>query len=87
MRLANPADMAVLPGSGGSVVKKAALWLKEGTERILFGYLSPVPAAVMDAMVLGEKRGIPRIITDSMMKTGTIHILPRLYTKMPPVAL
>jgi competence protein ComEC len=38
-------------------------------------YMPAIPASVLEAMVLGEKKNIPRIIYDSMVKTGTVHIL------------
>jgi predicted membrane metal-binding protein len=71
----------------GLVIKRFALRLKNKIEQIIFRYTSPLAAGVLDAMVLGEKNNIPWFVNDAMMKTGTVHILPRLYTKMPSVAL
>jgi predicted membrane metal-binding protein len=68
-------------------LKRFACWLKDKVENILFRYLPRLPASILDAMVLGEKRGIPPLVYNSMVKSGTVHILPRLYTKMPSVAL
>jgi competence protein ComEC len=57
------------------MLKGFSLRLKEKMERIIFKYLPGVPASVLDAMVLGEKRNIPPFISDTMMKAGTVHIL------------
>jgi competence protein ComEC len=59
----------------GSPVKKFALWLKEKIQGLFSRYLSPVSAAILEAMVLGEKRHIPALIYNSMIRSGTVHIL------------
>jgi len=71
----------------GLILKQLAFRLKDRMEEIIFKRVSFVPASILDAMILGEKRNIPVLINNSMMKSGTVHILPRLYTKMPSVAL
>lgn len=38
----------------GFALKKLALWLKVETEGIIFKYLPRLPAAILDAMILGE---------------------------------
>jgi hypothetical protein len=70
-----------------SVLKRLAFWIKAKIEKMIFQYLAFMPAAVLDAMVLGEKRNIPPPVYNSMIKSGTVHILPRLYTKIPSDAL
>lgn len=42
---------------------------------IIKGYADPLPAAILSAMVLGEKRAVPRLVNDYMVKSGTVHIL------------
>ncbi|MFH1127990.1 MAG: ComEC/Rec2 family competence protein [Candidatus Omnitrophota bacterium] len=59
----------------GFGLKIFALRLKEKIEQIIFRYLPTVPAGILDAMVLGEKRNIPPLINISMMQSGTVHIL------------
>lgn len=59
----------------GLVLKELALRLKDTMEAIIFNRVSFVPASIMDAMILGEKRNIPVLINNSMMKSGTVHIL------------
>jgi competence protein ComEC len=56
-------------------LKRFACWLKSKVESILFRYLPRLPASILDAMVLGEKRGIPPLVYNSMIKSGTVHIL------------
>lgn len=59
----------------GLVFKRLAFWLKERIEGIISQHLSCVSASILEAMVLGEKRNIPSIIFNSMIKSGTVHIL------------
>jgi competence protein ComEC len=59
----------------GWMFKRLALWLKEKMEEIIFQRVSGAAASILDAMVLGEKRKIPPIIYNSMIKSGTVHIL------------
>jgi len=59
----------------GLALRRFALWLKEQIEGIFFKYVSSLPASILDAMVLGEKRNIPPLIYNSMIKSGTVHIL------------
>lgn len=59
----------------GNKIKKLAIHLKQGSMVIINKYLLPSQAAIMEAMILGEKTHIPVLISNFMMKTGTIHIL------------
>lgn len=59
----------------GSAIKRFALWLKDKMEGIIFKYVSPLPGSILDAMILGERKGIPALIYNSMVKSGTVHIL------------
>ena len=61
-------------GMGFSLMR-FAFYLKGRIERIIFRYLPPVPAGILDAMTLGEKRSIPIMLYKSMIKSGTVHIL------------
>ena len=49
--------------------------LKEKILALLGRHTSPVCAAVLKAMVLGERKGIPAQVNNAMLKTGTVHIL------------
>lgn len=64
-----------LKQSGGWLVKRFALRLKQEIENIIFSHTSRLSAGVIDAMLLGEKNYIPPLLYKSMMKTGTVHIL------------
>jgi competence protein ComEC len=59
----------------GFALKRLALWLKQKMEEIIFKRASFITASIFDAMVLGEKRNIPALIYNSMIKSGTVHIL------------
>lgn len=59
----------------GLVVKRLALYLKHKIEGMLFKHVSFVTAGILDAMILGEKAYTLTFIYDSMVKTGTVHIL------------
>lgn len=59
----------------GLAIKRFALWLKVKMEEVIFKYVSSLAAGVLDAMVLGERRNIPVFINNSMIKSGTVHIL------------
>ena len=56
-------------------IRKFAFHLKKRIEEIISKRVSLLSAAILDAMLLGEKKNIPLFIIDSMVKTGTIHIL------------
>jgi competence protein ComEC len=51
------------------------LSLKNKAENVFFRYLPPVPASILNAMLLGDRAGIPSLVNLAMMKTGTVHIL------------
>jgi len=87
MSLKTPAQVIRLNKNKGAKIKAIAFWLKEKFQQVIYRYFSGTTAAIIEAMVLGEKRNIPSPVYDSMVKSGTVHILPRLYTEMPPVAL
>jgi competence protein ComEC len=75
MQVRTKAHMVVLAANKGQPVKRFAFWLKKRIEEIIYRRLSLVPAAIIDAMVLGEKRNISPVIYKSMMRSGTVHIL------------
>jgi competence protein ComEC len=59
----------------GMEIKRFAFWLKARLEELIFKYVLPVPAGILDAMLLGERSNIPSLINNSMVKSGTVHIL------------
>ncbi len=59
----------------GFFLKRFALRLKDKFAEAIFKHVSPVAAGILEAMVLGEKRYVPPLIYNSMVKSGTVHIL------------
>jgi competence protein ComEC len=56
-------------------VTRLALFLRKKTLEAITGRLGRIPAAVVSAMVLGEKRFLPAPVLYSMISVGTVHIL------------
>ena len=52
-----------------------SIWIKQKMEATIDGSLSPLSAGILNAMVLGERRAVPRAVNDAMVKSGTVHIL------------
>ena len=75
MRVESENAVIKLGKGRGCSVKWIALYLKSKIKNVVREYLAPIPAAVLSAMVLGDQNGIPRIVYDSMVKAGTVHIL------------
>jgi competence protein ComEC len=61
--------------NSGFLFKQLAFRLEERMEEIISAHVSPLPASVLKAMILGVRQGIPAAINDNMIKTGTVHIL------------
>jgi competence protein ComEC len=59
----------------GFFLKRFAFYLKRKIENIIFQYLPSVPASILDAMLLGERKMLSPLINNSMIKSGTVHIL------------
>ena len=62
-------------GSSGVKLIKICLELRSYLEQMISRYLPDLPASILSAMVLGQKRDIPWLVNDSMVKSGTVHIL------------
>ena len=61
--------------------------IKHRLRGVIVNNLSPFSAGILNALILGDRQDLSGHFLDILMKLGTIHILPRLYTKMPSVAL
>jgi len=59
----------------GCVLKRFSLHLKNYLQGIISRYVAPVPAGILEAMILGERKNIPPLVNRIMMQTGTVHIL------------
>lgn len=75
LRVDSPSFALILHKQEGSAVKRLAMRLKKKVEELICRYARPLPAAVLNAMLLGEKKDIPPLVYQAMMKTGTVHIL------------
>ena len=54
---------------------RGCFWLRDYLEQIIRRHLTPIPASILAAMVLGQKRSIPWLVNNSMVQSGTVHIL------------
>jgi len=75
MCIKNNSALIRLNKNKGSLFRRLAFCLKDNIEAVFIKRLSPLTASIVDAMVLGEKRRILPIVYDSMIKSGTVHIL------------
>ncbi|HQO37766.1 MAG TPA: ComEC/Rec2 family competence protein [Candidatus Omnitrophota bacterium] len=51
------------------------LRVKQRAQDIVDRYMPPPAAGIMNAMLLGDKAGVPRVIYNDMIRSGTVHIL------------
>ena len=75
MRVKEPRQVIRQDGNSGSKLAGFSFWLRERMEEAINRYLPDLPASILSAMVLGQRRGIPWLINNSMVKSGTVHIL------------
>jgi competence protein ComEC len=75
MHIRSPYCIKVLRRGGQFSLRGLALHLRSRVEGLLFKYLPEVPASILDAMILGERKGIPPMVNSEMIRTGTVHIL------------
>ena len=59
----------------GSGIISACFRLRVYLEQVISRHLPAIPASILTAMVLGQKRNIPWRINNAMVKSGTVHIL------------
>jgi competence protein ComEC len=62
-------------GFSGVKLIASCLGLRSYLEQVISRYLPALPASILSAMVLGQKRNIPWLVNNSMVKSGTVHIL------------
>lgn len=75
MRLNDPRQIIRQPGNSALKLINASFWLRAKMEEVISRDLADLPASILCAMVLGQKRSIPWLVNDSMVKSGTVHIL------------
>lgn len=59
----------------GSPIKRFAFWIKHRIKELFSNNLSPLSASILNAMLLGERKGVPEFVNESLIRSGTIHIL------------
>ena len=60
---------------GGSRLIIFSFWLRSKMDEVISKYLPDLPAGILSAMVLGQRKAIPWLVNNSMVKSGTVHIL------------
>jgi competence protein ComEC len=75
MHVDMPFALVTLHKNQGGKLKRLSYLIKEKIEQSLWQNLSPLAAGILDAMILGNKKKIPSVVYDSMIKSGTVHIL------------
>ena len=70
-------SLQIIPQSGlaGSKLIGFSFWLRDRCEQVISRHLPDLPASILSAMVLGQRRGIPWLVNNAMVKSGTVHIL------------
>ncbi|MFA5351525.1 MAG: ComEC/Rec2 family competence protein [Candidatus Omnitrophota bacterium] len=70
-------SLQIIPqlNKGGSKLIIFSLWLRSRMEQVIKRYLADLPAGILSAMVLGQRRAIPWLVNNYMVKSGTVHIL------------
>jgi competence protein ComEC len=75
MDIKDPRQIIRQPKNSGSKLISNSLWLRSRMEQVIRRNLTDLPASILCAMVLGQKRGIPWLVNNSMIRSGTVHIL------------
>lgn len=75
MRIKDPRQITRQPGNSGPKLISASFWLCSKMENVINRNLADLPASIVSAMILGQRRNIPWVVNDSMIKSGTVHIL------------
>ena len=75
MSIQDPRQIVRQNKFSGERLIKGCLGLRFYLEEIISRHLPALPASILSAMVLGQKRDIPWLVNNSMVKAGTVHIL------------
>ncbi len=68
-------EIVFLGRDKGNLLNSLAFKLKHRLEGIFEKYLWPLNSAVLSAITLGERQGLPRQIREDFARTGTAHII------------
>ena len=75
MRIKNSLQIIPRESKGANKLILFSLRLRAKLEQVINNNLPDLPAAVLSAMVLGQKKAVPWLVTDHMVKSGSVHIL------------
>jgi competence protein ComEC len=75
LRVRSPGRIRLMESRLQPGIVMRSLRMKRVLQDKIRGHLSPVAAGIMEAMLLGDKSGIPRSVYKDMIKSGTVHIL------------
>lgn len=75
MHIRNSLQIIPQLNKGGSKLIIFSLMLRTRMEQVISRYLPDLPAGILSAMVLGQRRAIPWLVNNAMVKSGTVHIL------------
>ena len=62
-------------GFGGIKLVRSCFRFRFHLEQVINRHLPALAASILSAMVLGQKRNLPWLVNNSMIKSGTVHIL------------
>ena len=75
MLIQDPRQIRFERKSKGLKLLRASFRLRSYLERIIQKPLLPLPASILSAMILGQKRHLPWLVKNYMQQSGTVHIL------------
>ena len=75
MHIKSSLQIIALQENVGAKLIGFSFWLRAKIEKIISKYLPDLPAGILSAMVLGQRRAIPWLVNNAMIKSGTVHIL------------
>jgi len=75
MRIKDMRQIIRQDGNSGSRLMGFSFRLRQKMEGIIRRYLPDLEASILSAMVLGQRRGISWLVNNSMVRSGTVHIL------------
>jgi competence protein ComEC len=64
-----------LDKSAGCLVQSFAFKIRQKMKDVILGNVSPFSASVLNAIILGERQNLPSYLRDSLVKTGSVHII------------
>jgi competence protein ComEC len=75
LRVRSPLWVVPVSEQGRTGLMALSFKIKKEFQKKIHSYLPPVAAGIMEAMLLGDKKDIPRTVYSDMIKSGTVHIL------------